>query len=95
MPNTRLSTFWNITMMLLMFYTATYIPYKTAFIDSSADYVNNIELSIDCLFILDILFNFLTAYEDNDRTTEFRLGMIACNYLKSWFFLDAFSSVPF
>ena len=82
-------------MMGLMFYTATYIPYKTAYIDSSADYVNNIELAIDCLFIMDIIFNFITAYEDSDKNVEFRIGKIASTYVKSWFLLDSFSSIPF
>lgn len=59
--------------MILMAYTATYIPFKTAFIDYSSDLITNIELSIDGLFILDILINFLSAYENKEKNIEFKL----------------------
>ena len=58
-------------MLVLLVYTGTYIPYKTAFIEESPDYVNNIELSIDSLFFIDIAINFLSAYEDSEKNLEF------------------------
>jgi len=33
MQDSKLLSFWNIVMMLLLLYTATYIPFQTAFID--------------------------------------------------------------
>ena len=64
-------------MMFLVIYTGTYIPYKTAFIDSSTDLVNFIELGIDSLFIIDIIVNFISAYEDSEKNIEFRITKIA------------------
>ena len=32
-PQSLVSNVWNVTMMLLMLYTASYVPYKTALID--------------------------------------------------------------
>ena len=77
MPNTTISNLWNIVMMFLMLYTATYIPYKTSFIDETSDLVNNIELFIDSLFMWDLVMNFISAYEDNDKNIEFRFSIIA------------------
>ena len=95
MPNSKIKNFWNIIMMLLVVYTGLYIPYKTAFIDESPDYVNYIELSIDSLFVVDILMNFISAFEDRDKNIEFRLSRIAINYLKTWFIFDVVSCIPF
>jgi hypothetical protein len=33
MPESKIKTFWNILMSLLLIYTATFVPYRTAFID--------------------------------------------------------------
>ena len=82
-------------MIFLMLYTATYIPYKTAFIDESSELVNYIELAIDSLFVIDIIFNFVSAYEDNDKNLEVRFSMIAFVYIRSWFFIDIISCIPF
>ncbi|CDW89105.1 cation channel family protein [Stylonychia lemnae] len=73
----------------------TYIPYKTAFIESSSDTVNTIELSIDSLFIIDIIVNFISAYEDSERNIEFRFFKIAQKYVTSWFIFDVMSCIPF
>lgn len=81
--------------MLLVVYTGTYIPYKTAFVEESPDYVNYIELSIDSLFIVDMIVNFISAYEDRDKNIEFRLTKIAQGYLTSWFLFDCVSCIPF
>lgn len=76
-PFSKTKNIWNVVMMLLVIYTGTYIPYKTAFIDSSSSLVNYIELGIDSLFVFDIIVNFLSAYEDSERNVEFRLTKIA------------------
>jgi hypothetical protein len=82
-------------MMLLVIYTGTYIPFKTAFVEESPDYVNWIELAIDSLFIVDIVVNFISAYEDKEKNVEFRLTKIAYSYITSWFLLDIVSCIPF
>jgi hypothetical protein len=42
-----------------------------------------IELSIDFIFIIDILLSFFIAYEDANLNLEIRLQHIALKYLKS------------
>lgn len=95
MPDSRLISFWNIVMMLLLLYTATYVPFKTAFIENSPTYVNNIEFAIDSLFFVDLAVNFISAYETNDKNVEFRLSRISFMYLRTWFLFDVFSCIPF
>lgn len=81
--------------MLLLLYTGTYIPFKTAFVEQSPDYVNTIEFSIDSLFFVDIIVNFLSAYENEERNIETRFSKIAWSYIRSWFFIDIVSCIPF
>lgn len=76
-PQSRFKSIWNLIMMLVVIYTGTYIPYKTAFIESSDELISNIELAIDSLFIIDLFINFISAYEDNEKNIEFRLAKIA------------------
>ncbi len=94
-PNSKVKNTWNLVVMFLLFYTGTYIPYKTAFVDYSPEYVNIIELSIDSLFFVDIVVNFLSAYEDSEKNIEFRLSRIAFNYIRQWFLIDLVSCIPF
>ena len=50
---------------------------------------------VDALYLSDLILNFLMAYEDADKKLEVRLKKIASNYLKSWFWLDLLSCIPF
>jgi len=95
MPDSDLISYWNVVMMILLLYTATYVPFKTAFVEESPKYVNNIEFSIDSLFFVDIVVNFLSAYETVDKNVEFRLPYIAWRYVRTWFLFDVFSCIPF
>lgn len=95
LPQSKIVGVWNVILLWLMLYTATYIPYKTAFVDDSSDTVNYVELGIDSLFVVDMLFNFISAYEDNDKNIENRFSRIACNYISSWFAIDFISCIPF
>lgn len=95
MPDSKVIAFWNIVMMLLLLYTATYIPFKTAFIEDSSSLVSTIEFSIDSLFFVDLVVNFVSAYETSDRNIEFRFSRIAFSYISTWFLLDLVSCIPF
>jgi hypothetical protein len=95
MPDSKVLSTWNFIMMLLLLYTATYVPFKTAFVEESSDLVNNIEFSIDSLFFVDLVINFITAYETVDKNIEFRLSRISLTYIRTWFLFDVVSCIPF
>jgi hypothetical protein len=96
LPNDLLRIVWNFVIFFLLIYTATYVPYVTAFINSDSDsMMTQIELGIDSLFIADLFINFISAYEDVNFNVEVRLKFIAIRYIRSWFFLDLTSSIPF
>jgi hypothetical protein len=95
MPESRFKIFWNFTMVLLMFYTATFVPYRTAFIDNGSLALQDFEWAIDGLFWCDLIVNFLSAYEDKDKNTEVRWRYIVYNYVKTWLLLDIMACFPF
>ena len=66
MPASRVKSFWNTIMIMLLVYTATYMVFKTCFIDDETTIGLSIDYTIDFLFFIDIFINFLSAEEDDE-----------------------------
>ena len=67
LPHNRFRTAWDIFMAWLLSIAAFYIPFRVCFYfdeDTASDRhaIFWIELAADCLFAVDIVLNFLTAY---------------------------------
>lgn len=58
-PDAKFSQIWSLIIAVLLIYTATYMPYKTCFIDESTVEDEIIDWIVDVLFMCDILVNFL------------------------------------
>ena len=94
MPNSKIKTLWNLVMTILLIYTATFTPYRTAFIEEGGLALLIIDYIVDALFFIDIIMNFVSAYEINNRELEVRLPYIAFKYIRTWFFLDLIAVFP-
>ena len=71
------------------------MPYKLAFIEEESSTIIIIDYIVDISFWLDMLVNFLTAYECPERKTLIKNSkLIASNYLSGWFFLDFTACIP-
>ena len=97
MPESRFKTTWNIIIILLLLYTAIFVPFKIAFISEKDGIIMQIfEWTVDILFGVDIFINFISATVDkNTNTIIFDRKKIAINYIKSWFILDLIACFPF
>ena len=95
LPNSTFRICWNIVIILLLLYTATFVPFRTAFLDKVSSDFEKFEYVVDSLFITDLIINFFSAYIDHDKNLEIRVQVIASSYIKSWFFFDAFACIPF
>lgn len=95
MPENKFRMAWNVVTVLLLLYTAFFVPYRTAFIDDLPESFTNFEWSVDALFMFDIILNFISAYEDSDKNIEVRMKKIASSYVRSWFFFDLAAVIPF
>ena len=96
MPDDSFKTFWNIIIIVLLLYTALFVPFKIAFIETNSIGMVAIEYIVDIIFALDIFVNFISATEDTlNNTIIVKHKEIAKNYIKSWFILDLIACFPF
>jgi len=95
LPSSAFKYYWNMIIIVLLLYTATYMPYRTAFEDEATFGWFICDIVIDSLFVIDIFVNFLSAYEDADGMMQVQLHKIAMHYVKGWFFIDFIACVPF
>ena len=94
-PDSRFSNMWSLLIAVLLIYTATYMPFKTCFVDESTTTDEIIDWTVDILFMVDILVNFMSAIENSDGTWIVSPKQIARIYIKSWFAFDLVSVIPF
>ena len=91
---------WNLLIIIMVLYTASVSPYRLAFAD---DFIVNgwskffaaFEICIDVIFGIDIIINFITAYEGSDGRLEIRLKKIAIHYITGFFVFDLLATFPF
>lgn len=95
MPDNKLRMAWNLVTMVLLLYTASFVPYRTSFIDQAPPGLEAWEWVVDALFCIDLFINFISAYENSDKNIEVRLKVIAQTYITSWFFFDLAAVFPF
>jgi hypothetical protein len=94
---------WDWIVLLLVIYTAIEVPYNVAFILPMYKKVhlkNNaleiINLHVDIMFIIDVVINFRTTYvQGRSAKVVCDPKKIARHYLKTWFFVDFLSAIPF
>ena len=63
MPDSKFKTFWNITVIALLLYTSTVVPFQVSFVDVDSQFSQFLNYMVDILFGLDILVNFFSAFE--------------------------------
>lgn len=88
---------WDIGIILILLYTATYGPYRTAFGgDSASDgvFIRYLDYVVDGMFIADIGVTFLTPYERFDGSLVYSHKKIAKNYIFGAFLVDVVASFP-
>jgi hypothetical protein len=97
-PDSAPKQFWDTFCMLLLLYCSFSVPFNIAFDDIEQDQQmgdkQRFETAVDVLFMLDMLLNFITAW-DNQGFMVRELPSIARNYLRTWFLPDLAGSVPF
>ena len=94
MPNSKFKTIWNLIIILLLGYTSTVVPFQVAFVDIDSFSTIVFNYIVDFLFGVDIIINFLSAYELANTRYEMKLSKIAKNYIKTWFFFDLIATLP-
>ena len=86
---------WDLLILALILYSAVIVPVRVCFSEDATGFVWLLEVCMTFSFIVDIYLTFNTVYFDNGTgqwITSRRA--IALNYMRSWFWVDAPSSVP-
>ena len=96
-PDSSCRRYWDAWIALLLIYTAVVIPFRVAFEDATPLAWLTLDLCLDFVFILDIIFNFITGYRDpkENEKVVLKCRKLATHYLKGWFILDFISTFPF
>jgi len=81
-------------MLFFIFYSAFVIPIWIPFEDDPALFFIIFDTIMDFCFMVDIIFNFNTAFEDKEANLITNWKWICFNYAKSWFLIDFISSFP-
>ena len=94
-PDTQRKLLWDSFIGILIFYSVTIIPFRIGFQRDSSPTAVLFDFGVDIFFFTDICVVFNTTFIE--PTTELIVTdrwLIALNYLKLWFWIDLFSTVP-
>lgn len=96
-PHSTFRRNWDVIQLILLVYVATIVPWRICFSRDVALWSSMFffELFIDLFFIVDIMLNFRTAVITSNGDVLVDAKVVAKNYLRSWFFLDLLSCMPF
>ena len=68
MPDSKFKMIWNIIIIMLLLYTAIFVPFKIAFIVEADGILTQLfEWLVDILFGIDIFINFISAIHDKNK----------------------------
>jgi hypothetical protein len=73
---------WQMTVATAIMYSTIMVPYRIGFDSDPEAEALYLDVFVDCLFFLDILLTFRTAYHNTERQLIFDLKSIARKYLK-------------
>ena len=99
--NNSYKQYWDALVILSAIFTSFFVPVEIAFegIDQAVDefwITHALDVIVDVIFLIDIVVVFLTEYTDVVSGDQIRNPKkIAKEYIKSTFFFDAISSLPF
>jgi phosphoglycerol transferase MdoB-like AlkP superfamily enzyme len=95
MPSDKFKTIWTVVIVILLVYTAIFVPFKIAFIEQDSTFTTILDTTVDVLFGVDIIVSFLSAVEDKNGKLVTSHKGIARIYLRGWFWLDFLACFPF
>jgi len=96
LPHSDFRSAWDFYMSIVLIYVAIFVPYRVSFLTDLNGFLKYLDIFIDCSFGLDIILNFVTAYDIPEiEKYEFRMKKIALRYLKGFFVIDFVATFPF
>lgn len=98
LPEDPFKRFWNVLIIMLLMYVATYVPYDICFAPGGDGKewtsIKIFDLFVDFLFFIDIFVNFLSSYDNDNGLPVIKMKLIAINYASGWFPIDLVACFP-
>ena len=85
---------WDWVILILTLYTTVSVPFIVCFAYTGT-ILAWMDMMVDWMFLADIVLNFHTTYVNKEGDVINDPKMIRMNYIKSWFFVDLVSSLPY
>ncbi|KAJ8331770.1 hypothetical protein QVD99_002017 [Batrachochytrium dendrobatidis] len=89
---------WDALSFALLVFTASVTPWETAFINGplQINVLFLINILVDLVFFTDMFVQMRTPYRDSQTGKLVRdISRISTKYLRTWFFIDLLSVIPF
>ena len=81
--------------LIILFYLPIYLSRKLFFCKMNMNATSLMFYTIDIFYIIDFLVNYFKSYYNFDEVLITDKKRIFIHYVKTWFFLDFISSIPF
>lgn len=95
-PHGSFKAVWSLVMSVLLLYTVVVMPFSMAYLESTGfDTWFFIDTTVDGLFFIDVIVNFLSAYYNSEGVLVVNLRTIILKYSRSWLIIDLFACFPF
>ncbi|KAG2436218.1 hypothetical protein HXX76_006530 [Chlamydomonas incerta] len=94
-PNTRRRTAWDVFIMCLVIYNAVTVPLAFSYGLPHSRLLSAVEWLLTGLYATDMGVSFRTAFFDDEGTLVRDSWPVAREYLRTWFAIDFFATVPF
>ncbi|KXZ53117.1 hypothetical protein GPECTOR_7g1007 [Gonium pectorale] len=94
-PDTPLRRGWDLAIMALVVWTVVTVPLSVSYGMPHTPVFAAINYAITALFAVDLVVNFRTAYYNHQGELMRDSSAIAANYMKVWFWIDLFGTIPF
>ena len=87
---------WDRVLAAVLIYSLLIIPYRTCLNLPAAAFSVMwwIDLGVDIYFLIDICLTFRTGFIDKNGNFVTKPWRVAVDYLKMWFWIDLFTSLP-
>lgn len=96
-PNSTFKRRWDIAQAVILVYIAMVVPFRVGYKQPSEGLLYSLDLLIDLHFYIDLVFNFITGYDEEDEDEDviiYDSWMIAKNYAKTWLTIDIVACLP-
>ena len=95
-PEARSTQVWDMLSFVLIVWVAFVVPFRLGFeVDvDPRSFAFAIDAIVDTFFLVDVFFQFRTAYLLPTGFLEVRFDHIAKRYMQTWFLVDLVASLP-